>query len=544
MTTSDYTKILIFTFVVMFTVSCNCDNPNNKKQNPSNPKNTPTNTNGNENQRDVQNPDIEEQELDPVAQQKRVNQAIQELEKEIAKPNPDPKLKAIYEVIRYLPPIKIFVSLDKTESRINEEKNGRELFDKMIGKVSSATPAAVEWLIDKKLLNPNKANEQGILPLEKALAAWLSWTYDRIDATELATITQTLVDKGAKLTPEQSAKLLEKLIEDHFIKEVPKNHHKAIFDFLKKQGATLTPEKASVLLEKLIESQLAEARSFQALSSMVDFLQAQGGTIPAANALVLLEKFIQKKQQDSRWDSEAKKEEDKKLQVYILDVLQQHSKGAIDPAKATALLQQAIDTTQDQKVYKALLQQGANPNAIQVEEGYPAKKIPLLHYVARKSYQEDYKELFQELVNNPTTNINVVGEHNFTIAMKEAYQVSGSTNLVDELLQRNDLDINTTKGDHIGVKDYTLLDIVVANCMSTPRGGHDWQINHAIADSKRWLNTLKKMRNHAKFQVSTENIKKATEEYNSFSNRFHGYSDQGEADVIAREALNIVKNIP
>lgn len=327
-----------------------------------------------------------------------------------------------------------------------------------------------------------------------------------------------------------------------FIKGPARPHYKTILELLKRQGAQLNPNKAGELLEKLIERQLTEVEDLQELSGTVDFLQAQGGAIPAANALVLLEKFIQKERGTSVWDSKDKQEEEKKLQFYIIDLLHRHSQGATSRQKATDLLQQAIEKAQGPKIYQVLLQQGANPNIIQVKRDYADKKVPLLHYVNEKRHEEDFEGLLHELINNPITDINIIGEHNFSIAMENAYYAQGSTAIMDALLIRPDLDLNTTKGDHVGVKGYTLIEVVAKNCMPDPSGGHDWQITSAIEDSKRWLDILKKMKAHPKCQISSENYQRAYQDYYELLLRFQHINHQQEALEIAQEALNIIKS--
>lgn len=482
----------------------------------------------------------------PPQDSRNLGQAIQELEKEVANPNADLRLQGIYNIIRYLPPREFIQNADGSLSRINKEKNGRELFDKIVDHLefneamNLSTSEAVAWLMSQDLLTPNGLNEQGSSPLEKAILAWMAV---KSTSSTGETVVNTLVGQGAKLSPEKSSKLLEKLINDHFIKEAPEKHRQAIFDFLQKQGATLTPDKASILLEKLIESQLIETRSFQTLSDMADFLQAQGGTIPTANALTLLEKFIQKKQETSIWDTKEEREEKEKLQNYILDVLQQPSKGAIEPPKATDLLQQAVDKQQGPKVYKSLVQLGADPNAIQLKKDYTDKKLPLLHYAAMSS-QEDYQELLKELVNSSKTNINVTGEHNFTVAMVEAYEHEyGNTNTVELLLARPELDLNNIKGDRLGVKDYTLLDMVVQDCMMIP-GGNDYQQKKVVENNKRWLATLRKIKTHPNFKITPENIQNAQENYDKLTRGVTWSFYEKEALDTALEALNIIKNGP
>jgi hypothetical protein len=519
-------------FIVTFVISCNCGKLKNKNSNLSIPTSkipTPAPDSL------PDKPDNTPDQADSTAIQK----AIQELEKELAKSNPDPRLKDVYEVIKRLPPHKFQTNPDGSLSRTNEEKDGRELFDKMVTLITtqgpdSATPEAVAWLVDQKLLNPNQINEQGISPLENIVADWMSQHHSSY-ASKLEAIKQTLVDRGATLSLKKRSILLEKLLEDHFIQKAPLEHHKTIFDFLKNQGTTISSAKASTLLEKFIEDQLASKSSLQHLKDIVDFLQGQGGTISESYALGLLENF--KKRPFTRYTTK----EGHGYTGYIFDLLLKHSAGAIDPTKATELLQHTFDRLLllEAKTYRYLFDLGADPSIMVIDD---IVRNSLLY--TSGNFNTAFKELLPDLIANSKIDINATAAPGKpTLAMYLAYQPNTKgVDILEKLLKRADLDINDTKTRHESLNlEETLLDIIVNNCMRTSADMRTEKARGEILqNNKRWLATLNKMRTHPKFHITEENKQKAQKIYKEYIDSFQGTSHEQEAKRVAQEALKIL----
>ncbi|OJW69136.1 MAG: hypothetical protein BGO68_03490 [Candidatus Amoebophilus sp. 36-38] len=130
--------------------------------------------------------------------------------------------------------------------------------------------------------------------------------------------------------------------------------------------------------------------------------------------------------------------------------------------------------------------------------------------------------------------------------MEQAYHPEGTTSIVEALLNRKDLDINETKAtsssNRWGVENNTLLDMIVSNCMVLPTG-HDRQQKPILANSRRWLLTLKQMSTHSSFSVTNDNIQKAQECLTKLTSNYPTQNIT-EAIKIATEALELIKNSP
>src|SRR5690606_14018713 len=127
--------------------------------------------------------------------------------------------------------------------------------------------------------------------------------------------------------------------------------------------------------------------------------------------------------------------------------------------------QKAADKHLDVELYDYLLTKGADPNKVQVVD--LGESIPFLHYVYSNVSEDGYAALFKKLVDNPKTNINIVDSLGRTLAMIN--HVENRIELINYLLVREDLDINTFKFDCYGNGIYdTLLDIIIYNCMGAP----------------------------------------------------------------------------
>lgn len=526
-----YCRLLLIIFSILFSsISCRCKNEDQQKVFTNSKTPIPL----------------------PPQDTNNLNQAIQALESEVSNPSADPKLKTIYQVIEYLPPRKFTRTADGRSSRINQEKNGRELFDKIIDNfelnetMNFSTAEAVAWLINKNLLHPNDPNAQGMIPLEKAALAWIT---TKFSSSTGGLVVNTLVKQGAKLTPAKSAELLEKLIETQCNLRHPREDHEAIFDFLKHQGAQLTASKASSLLEKLLNWLLDRyepsnpwdllnpktlspellKKFIGPVKKIAQLLQEQGGKIQPDNSVGLLEKLIQKNNPLFQ-----------EVVPYIISPIPQDNIPFIESSKATTLLQEAVNKKQGAAIYNVLLDQGADPNVMVKDD--LGRQMSLLHYIGGQDAQST---LFKKLVNNPKTNINITSEDPLTkvqhsVAMQKAYAKFDNT-AVEILLDRQDLDLNTTESQATGTKGYTLLDIIVQNCMPNFNGGHEGQLNQGVENSKRWLITLEKVKKHPSFFVTQENIQKAQQEYAACLRRFQDRAQQKEALEIAQKALQIIE---
>ena len=528
----------ILLFVTMGIISCECKNPkdtngNSLARKKSTPPPLPRNG------RPTPPPN-------PKDQSEAIAQAIWKLEEEISKPDAEPRLKEIYEVIKLLPPYKFMVDLDGRKSRINEEKSGNELFDKIIAAISQTatygSPSeAVSWLIDQQLLDLNELDDKGTTLIEKVITACIGKDCKSDEClSELSAIHQRLVNKGAKLSPEKASDLLEKFIEERYLQADPDGRQQKVLNFLRTQGFSLPPAKASILLEKLLEKQLGNNKNPVEMLEMVKFLETQGAAIPSQPAFNLLEKFIQQGAPPQGLDTERNKN-NLLLYNHLFDLLEKSTQGiTIDQNKATDLLQKAVYQDVSPKVYATLLDLGADPNKIQVN--YLHEKMPLLHYVAQNIYNDDFKVLLTKLVDNIQTDINITDNQNLTLGMVVGYYAYNIVT-INELLKRTDLDINTLKDHRPGTEDYTLLDIVVANCMSVSQGGHDGQQKRALEKNKEWLLTLKNMVNcSTKFYITNDNIQKATKNFQRLTRSHNSYVQ--EATEIAQEALDLLKNSP
>jgi hypothetical protein len=539
----NFNKWLIYTtcfFLATIITSCRCKNPQHKQTSKPDIKQRIKSSNPNPPTEEIPEPTQPQDLPKPID----IAQAIQKLEEEARKPNPDPKLQAIYEVIKLLPPKEFRQNPDGSISRITNEKSGIALFDKLIevaGIQIGSPKEAVSWLIDQQLLAPNEPDKNGHTPLEKIFAACTATDYI-LDKTlsELAAIKKTLIDKGAKVPAEKSSKLLEKFIDDCFIQKEPSKNNQNVFDFLTQSGITLTPDQASGLLEKLIEKQLTNNKNIPELLEMAKFLEAQGATIPSQNALTLLEKFIRRGPLPSILSDTAANKNNKLMYTYVLDTLKKYAVDAIDKTKATELLEKAGNAKiSDSQLYTTLLDLGADPN-LNVNDGNDT--MPLLHYIEKNRYQDGFKEVLKKLIENPKTDINAANQNNLTVAILEAYNVNNPTQIIEYLLKRPDLDINNLKDDRIGELNYTLLDMVILNCMETPTG-HVWQQEKILENSKRWLATLKKMNNHPNFYVTVNNIQKATKRRERLDAFAYAPIVQ-EAILIADEALKLLEDSP
>jgi hypothetical protein len=101
-----------------------------------------------------------------------LEQAIRALEESVlGTATPDPNQKNIYDAIEILPPHQFKIGNGKRR-RINPEKDGRELFDKLLANLSQQSPEATQWLIEQQLLDPQAPNKAGTTPLEAALDAF------------------------------------------------------------------------------------------------------------------------------------------------------------------------------------------------------------------------------------------------------------------------------------------------------------------------------------------------------------------------------------
>jgi hypothetical protein len=395
-----------------------------------------------------------------------INEAIKQLEEEAQAPNADPTTKKIYEFISGLPPHKFFMQPDGRLTRISEEKNGHELLNKMLKffPTTKAMPDALTWLVDKKLLDLNETDNQGKTSLEKILETW----FDNLSlfSAKAKQIADMAVQKGAKISSAKAGSLLEKFLETLPDKGLDPKVYSELIDFLTKQNPHLNPLKAQQLeiqyFEKIINTKNHTEKHTE-LQLILDLLKTQAVPLSSEQATDLLKKA-----------------------------------GSSD----TNLL------------YSELLDLGADPNIEVTLIGGERKS--LLEY----AYEKKDAELFKEVVQNPKTSadtINKKDKNNFTLAMDLAYNLPMPGNTFKLLVTNPHLDINTLQGNKIGTVNYTLLDIMIDNCINTHRVGHEDQKLQQIAHTEEWLNVLKssELAQHPNFFVTSENIAKATAKLDS-----------------------------
>jgi hypothetical protein len=389
-----------------------------------------------------------------------VEKSISELERAIRNNTASSQLKNVYTLLEQLPP-KIFrQNADGSLSRINEEKNGRELYTKFIDAVcfadsmyGSRAPEilgdVIDWLINQQLLKASEIDEQGYNPLDQLILAFSNKLFSTISLKHMV---DTWLNQGALLTLNKASRLLKVLVENS--KFDLKKHNYAV-DFLTKQGAILE-----------------------------------------------------------------------------------------DNTKVTSLLQKAVEK-RDRESYKTLLNLGADPN-IEIPTVLYGK-VAILHVLGQDVSKEG-QEMFQLLVKNSKTNINITNHKGLTLAMEESYEHKFGLlpSLIDYLLQREDFDINEIKAGSsaIGIKDFTLLDMVIDNCSMILSGGESKMIE-TLHNNKKWLGVLKKISKHKNYFVDDSNLKLIKKKiYRLEQQNFYNSAICADAIAVAEEALNILESGP
>ena len=484
-----FNRIVIYFLILVSITSCKC-NPD-KNSHPNNPKiNLSTDTSYNPTflKSTPPNPPL-------PPSNKSIHNAIHALEETISKPATDPALKNIYEGIKLLPPREFIQVSDGRLNRINKEKNGRELFTKAITYLNNNITEIIQWLLGQGLLEVNEENEVGTLPLEEII---LQSNKNIQNAGRLEKPIDFLVKQGAKLPIPIASKLLKGVIENNFITKEPNEYDEKILELLQKQGATLSPEKSTILLKKLLNGYYSsintsfnlKPRDYTQLDKSIKLLKSYG-----ANA------------------------ESQLVNQLLQTILQSGSK--------------------DDEAIKILLDLGANPNiTISDNKGL---EIPLIHYLYKKHYGYN---LLEKLIQNPSTDINAVNPiDGCTIAMEATYNPTASTGTIEALLENPNLDINTIRAaNKLGVETFTLLDMIIDNCIVLPTG-HGWQQEQVLNHNKRWLQLLEKLKNHSKFFVHEANILRLENRIKlNLESNFSINPTQKATHKIAQEVLQLVKD--
>jgi hypothetical protein len=392
-----------------------------------------------------------------------------------------------------LPPHKFFVQPGGKLARVSEEKNGHELFDKMLDlfPATDAIPDAITWLVDKKLLDLNETDNQGKTSLEKILNVWLDKV--RFYSTKAKQIADIAVKKGAKISSEKAAALLEKSLEKLFDEntELRFQDYNDLIGFLIKQSPHLDPLKAQQLEIKYFEKIINTKRHTE-LKPILDFLKTQAAPLSSEQATYLLKKAI---------------------------------------------------SADDKLLYNDLLDLGADPN-MEVTD-ISGNKMSLLEYARKKDWA-----LLEKVVRNPKTTADTMNkkvENNLTLAMSLAYEPKTPVHILKVLLNNQHLDINGLRTNHIGVVNYTLLDIIIDNCINLERGGHEYQKLQAIKQAEQWLNLLKssELVQHPNFFVTTENIDKAKATLGKLTNNRGSYMGEegyyNKSLEFAQKAVDFLK---
>ncbi|MHB9148105.1 MAG: hypothetical protein ACYC2U_06950 [Candidatus Amoebophilus sp.] len=482
-------SILIISLTVIATHSCSCDNPKapSTTSKPTNAKPKAEN-----NQTNPQPPNSSNNNSNISFDS--IQKAIAELEESVKNNTATTQLKNVYALLEHLPPKRFKQNADGSLSRINEEKSGKELYIKFIDTIPFAealydtnAPELLEnivgWLVENKLLKANEIDEQGNTPLEQLI---LSFSKKPFNVISLKRMIDAWMKQGAQLTSNKASKLLEELVKNSTF-DLKK--YTDIVGFLTKQGAQLLPGKASEWLEKLIETPTFFSETYV---ETISFFTKQGATLK-------------------------------------------------NNAKVTALLQEAVKK-QDEKLYASLLKLGADPN-IEVTPPYMGE-MPFLHML-HGGLDKVKEELFQELIKDSKVNINITNQKGLTLAMDIAYEHNSSTTVIENLLQREDLDINTIKaGDTCsGIKGFTLLDIIIGNCSVIPTG-HVWQKQIILNGNKKCLEVLKKMSSHKNYFVNDKNINLATNKNKQLEEIRVPDKIDTDAIAVAKEVLNILQKGP
>jgi ankyrin repeat protein len=431
----------------------------------------------------------------PTRPIRSVQKAIAELEKAIKNNMATPQMKNVYKIIEHLPETMFYQGSDGSLLRRNEEKSGKELYAKFIDTIpfteamyKTDAPEILEnivdWLVEEQLLEANEIDEQGNTPLEQLI---LSFNKKPFNIASLKRMIDTWMKQGAQLNSNKASKLLEELVKNPTFFSL--KLYADIVDYLTEQGAQLLPDKASEELEKLIEIPDFDSKEYR---EILNFFIKQGATLN----------------------------------------------------KVTTLFKEAVKKS-DKGLYKLLLKLGVCSN-IEVNELLIDSK-PLLHVLATDRSKEG-KEIFQLLIKDPKTNINITTREGLTLAMKESYDHTYGflPMLIDDLLQRDDLDINEIKAsdDVSGVEGFTLLNMVIDNCSIRPHG-HDWQMSAQLNNNKKWLEVLEKMSKHKNYFVNTENINLAIKKVEQLKDMYT-LPDDIYIDAVrtAGEVLNILEKSP
>jgi hypothetical protein len=395
----------------------------------------------------------------PTPPASSLEQAIRTLEESVlGTTTPNSIQKDIYDAIAVLPPRQFKVDTHGKQSRINPEKNGRELFDKLLANLSKKSPEATKWLIEQQLLDPQAPNEAGKTPLEAALEAFETTLYPETAHK----IIQILLDNGGKLPPDKASAYIASLMEQGLKKNSMDDDNKAVIQLLQNHQGAITTEKAVSLLENLTKNKSADITLIEGL-----------------------------------------------LQLLPSDL-------SLSAEKADELLQAASSSPASIPLYTYLVEKGADPDSITVD--YLGEKVSLWKYSIKKVETD----LNKALLKDPKTNINEIidPDNQFTFPMERAYNRTG-VHSIEKMLSRGDLDINTTTAKASGVNGYTLLDIVVDNCLAFS-GGSNSQEKANIKVKEQWLEVLKKMKQHPNFKLTATNLQhfnanapKATQHYNA-----------------------------
>jgi hypothetical protein len=414
----------------------------------------------------------------PPAANKKLDDAIKKLENSVRKGG-DARLDRVYNVISILPPHQFKVDLQGIRSRINPEKSGQELFDKVMNILPDESHEVVGWLMEEGLLAPNEKRSDGVSILEQVLSKML---LDRknysLDKEKLAKIATLLLDEGATLQPDAASSMLEQWVET-IIQTASKKRvgetEKKILDFLKNQGGRVAPSKATSLLTALVN-------------------------VATSSSLI---------------------HDNEKL---VINILCSDSSPDIQPSQSTELLKKAIKNKMGKDVYEVLFKLGADPNSRIIKGRSSSVKEPLLFGTN--------EGLLDVLLANPAVDVNAVDEEKQTLVMRIAYNQVVRKDM-QKLLKRPDLDINDKRSDKSGVNGFTFLDIVVANCMAPVI---------ASSARIAWLDVLKGLTTHPKFSVRDDNIAKAQVALGEIDPSSFGTTESYlKAKDITEQAMDILK---
>lgn len=437
------TKLLpLFLFLVsQIGGSCSCRQLNKEKSeqvNPPSAKNNPPSSTKN-------NPPPPGPIVDNHT---TVDEAIKKLEHQLATA-PTPDLELIYDFLRFLPPNEVKILNGKT-SRINEEKNGRELFDKLLAAIGGTMDIynkVTDWLIDQNLLDPKGTDGQPTTPILAAFGSFFTKNNEERDVS----LIQHLDSKAPDLlTKTDLDDLLFKVATKQLSQTSISGESKTLIQWLQtKSGTTqLTPSKGGELFMALIDNTTLKAGDKDILLQLI----REETPIPAD-------------QRDN-------------------------------------LLKKAVTNELGIKAYTNLIKAGANPTGVKIEGK------SLWNYANRNRTSTNGEQLLDALITNPQTDVNEIFEDrltsadlNLTQAMYDAYSGFG-IELIKKLLKRADFQLNGTQASNkaVGVQGYTLLDIIISNCFII-----------SVNNNDAWFVLLAELKQHPKCSFTQANKDKFEE---------------------------------